>query len=150
MPCAGASIAIPSDAAADHFFSSIAIVCAELAASPEQFWLPRARSQELSCAMDYILNHLDSRLSVGEISQAINVSQRTLARRFVEEAHLSCGRFIRRIRMLRAMELLAERDSPVIEVSHAVGFDSVSAFNAGFRRFTHDTPSEYRKRFLPR
>src|SRR5262249_42984897 len=101
-------------------------------------------------AMHYILNHLDSRLSVEEISRAINVSQRTLARRFVDEAHLSCGRFIRRVRMLRAMELLAERDMQVIDVAHAVGFDSISAFNAGFRRFTHDTPSEYRKRFLPR
>lgn len=141
---------IPQDRAADQFFSAIADVCAELAASPEQFWLPRVRSAELTHAMEFILSHLDSPLSIEEIAQAINVSARTLARRFVQEAHLPCGQFIRRARMLRAMELLAERDVPIAEVAYAVGFESISAFNHGFRCFAQETPSQYRQRFLPR
>jgi AraC-like DNA-binding protein len=140
----------PEDKIADQFFAAVALVCTELAADPEQFWLPRVRSQELGSAVDYILEHLEGPLSVEGVSQAIHVSERTLARHFVEEAHLPCGHFIQRVRMLRAMELLAERDVPIAEVAYSVGFASVSAFNAGFRRFTQETPSQYRKRFLPR
>jgi AraC-like DNA-binding protein len=140
----------PQDKAADEFFAAVAGVCAELADSPEQFWLPRARSEQLTCAIDYILSHVDDRLSIEDISQVSHVSPRTLARHFIDEAHMPCGQFIRRVRMLRAMELLAERDLTIIQVAYAVGFESISAFNHSFRRFTQETPSQYRRRFLPR
>lgn len=140
----------PQDTTANQFFAAVAGVCAELATHPEQFWLPRVRSPELKNAIDYILDHLESPLSVEQISQAIHVSERTLARRFVDEAHLPCGQFIQRVRMIRAMELIAEQDLPITEVAFSVGFSSISAFNAGFRRFTLETPLQYRKRFVPR
>jgi AraC-like DNA-binding protein len=140
----------PLDTTAEHFFAAVAGVCAEAAAHPEQFWLPRARSEVLTRAMEYILEHLDARLRIEDIASAINVSSRTLARRFVEEAHLTCGQCIGRLRMVRAMELLAQCDMPITEVAYAVGFESSSAFNAVFRRFAQETPSQYRNRFLPR
>lgn len=140
----------PRDAMADRFFAAVADVCAELAARPERFWLPRARSDDLAHAMDYILSHPESRLRSEEIARAINVSPRTLARRFVEEAHLTCGEFIRRARMVRAMDLLTQPGMPITEVAFAVGFESISAFISSFRRFTQETPTQYRRRFLSR
>lgn len=140
----------PNDPAADTFFAATAGVCAEAAAVPEQFWLPRGGSPELSRAVAYILDHLHAGLTATEIASATHISPRTLARRFVEEAHLSCGQFIQRVRMLRAMELLQSESLSVLEVAYAVGFESISAFNHGFRRFTQETPSAYRKRFIPR
>ncbi len=140
----------PEDKVADQFFAAVAIVCLELADTPEQFWLPQARSEELNHAMDYIAAHLDSKLSVVEISRAISVSPRTLARLFANEVHLPCSQFIRRMRMLRAMELLADCDMPITEVAYTIGFESISAFNHAFHSFTQETPSQYRKRFLPR
>jgi AraC-like DNA-binding protein len=139
----------PENKTADQFFSTLAGVCMELAMNAEQFWLPRPQSTELGSAMDYILRHLPSRLTVDEIAQAVNVSNRTLARRFVEEARITCGQFIHHARMLRAMELLAEHNTSVIDVAYSVGFESISSFNTAFRRFTQETPTQYRRRFLP-
>lgn len=34
----------------------------------------------------------------------------------------------------------------MIEVAYATGFESVSAFSTAFRRFTGETPSQYRRR----
>lgn len=140
----------PADAMAETFFAAVAAVCAELAADPEQFWLPLGRSAELLRAMDHILTHLDTRLTLEDVAVRAHVSPRTLARRFVDEAQLTCGQFIRRVRLLRAMDLLAQGDVPVIAVAYEVGFASVSAFTGAFRRFTQETPSQYRRRFLPR
>lgn len=138
------------DPAADQFFASVASVCAELAAQPELFWLPRTRSEDLTCAMEYIFEHLETTLTTEAIAQAAHLSTRTLSRRFTEETQMTCGQFIHRARMLRAMELLAERrDAPVIDVAYGVGFESLSAFTTAFRNFTQETPSAYRKRFLP-
>lgn len=140
----------PNDTVADQFFGVVAGVCAELAAEPERFWLPRARSEELVGAIDYIMQTLDQPLTVEGIAQSVNLSTRTLARRFTDEAQMTCGQFIHRARLLRAMELLAEQgDAPIIDVSYAVGFESLSAFTSAFRNFTQETPSVYRKRFQP-
>ena len=140
----------PSDQTAAHFFSAVADVCIELAEAPEQFWLPCGHSADLTRAMDNILAHLDAHLTLEDIALSVSLSPRTLARRFVDEAHLTCGQFIRRVRLLQAMDLLAQHDMPVIEVAYAVGFASVSALTGAFRRFTQETPSQYRRRFLAR
>jgi AraC-like DNA-binding protein len=140
----------PEDMVAERFFGAVADVCSELATHAEQFWLPRAFSDDLNQAMEYILDHLGHQLRIEDISSVINVSERTLARRFVEEAHLTCGQFIRRARMVQALQLLAQPGASVTEVAYAVGFESISAFNSGFRRFTQETPTEYRNRFRPR
>ena len=140
----------PHDVTADQFFAATAGVCIELATKPEHFWLPRVQSQDLAIATDYILAHLDTPLTIARLAEIVHVSERTLARRFVEEAHLTCGQFIWRARMLRAMELLSNPTMPITDIAFAVGFDSISAFNHRFRRFTQETPSHYRKHLMPR
>ncbi len=140
----------PDDPQADSFFAALANVCLELAAQSEQFWLPNVRSRELTAAVDYIMRRLDQPLRADDVATAVCVSNRTLARRFDGEAHMTCGQFIHRARMLRAMEHLANFELSILEVSYSVGYESISAFNAAFRTFSQETPSQYRRRFLPR
>jgi AraC-like DNA-binding protein len=138
------------DATADTFFRALAIVCTELAASPDVFWLPCAQSPELRQAFDYTLAHLSDKPAFAEVARAVHVSERTLARRCVRETGMIWSQFAHRARMLRAMELLAAPDINVIEVADAVGFSSVSGFHHAFRAFTGETPSIYRKRSQPK
>jgi len=135
------------DQAAERFFLALASVCLELAATPDQFWLPRARSSELSRAIQQTLDRLAERPSFGQIARAAGVSERTLARRFAEETHMTWRQFLRRARLIRAMELLAKGSTNVTETVYATGFERPSAFVSAFRDFTGETPSQYRKRF---
>lgn len=138
-----------NDATANRFFLSLATVCGELAVDPDEFWLPRAQSTELENALTYTLAHLDGNPAFADVANAANVSERTLARRFAEETTMTWSQYIRQARMIRAMELLTNLETKVIEVAYSVGFSSVSAFNHAFREFTGETPSAYRKRFEP-
>ena len=54
---------------------------------------------------------------------------------------------LRRMRVLRAVELLAADDTPITMIAHEVGYGSLSAFNAAFRELTHTTPSGCRATF---
>ena len=141
----------PADSAAnqlaDPFFQSLAAVCTELAAQPDEFWLPQAQSAELAAALAYTLAHLSESVTVSDVAQAVSVSERTLARRFAEEISMTWRHYVRRARLIRAMELLAHANPSILDVAYAVGFTSISAFNHAFRAFTGETPSSYRKRF---
>ena len=132
---------------ADCFFQSLAVVCIELATQPDEFWLPQAQSAELRDALEYTLTHLADTLTVIDVAQAVSVSERTLARRFADEIGMTWSHYVRRARLIRAMELLAAAEPKIIDIAYAVGFTSISAFNHAFRDFTGDTPLSYRKRF---
>jgi AraC-like DNA-binding protein len=51
--------------------------------------------------------------------------------------------------VLLAIERLAASDESVTTIAHAVGYTSLSAFNAAFRDLTGRTPTEYRSTFRP-
>lgn len=136
----------PENAAANQFYASLANVCAELAAGQSVYWLPTGESADLTTALTYTLNHLSDSLTFTEIATAAHVSERTLARRFAEETGMTWSQFLRRARLLKAMELLSETERKVIDVAHRVGFNSISAFNHAFREFSGETPSAFRRR----
>jgi AraC-like DNA-binding protein len=131
---------------ADRFFQSLAAISMESAAQPDEFWLPQAQSTELRAALNHTLLHLDETLTVSAVAQAVSVSERTLARRFAEEIGMTWSHYLRRARLIRAMELLATPEPQIIDIAYAVGFNSISAFNHAFREFSGETPSSYRKR----
>ncbi len=135
------------DPAAERFFLALADVCRELAAAPDQLWLPQARSPELRQALDFTLDNLaDSALTLGAVAQAAAISERTLARRCAAELHMTWSQFVQRARILRAAELLAAAPVSVLEVADAVGLQSVSAFSAAFRAIIGEPPGQYRQR----
>ncbi len=71
-----------------------------------------------------------------------SVSTRTLSRRFVAETGFTFTAWRQRARLLRALEMLAE-NIPVTTVALDLGYDSISAFIALFRRTFGVTPGEY-------
>jgi AraC-like DNA-binding protein len=55
--------------------------------------------------------------------------------------------FVNEYRILKAMRLLADNTHPqptVLEILYAVGFNSKSSFNTGFKKYTGLTPTQYR------
>lgn len=70
------------------------------------------------------------------------ISPRTLGRRFAKETGLSFTAWTQRARVLRAMEVLAA-GAAVTTVALDMGYDSVSAFIALFRRETGTTPGTW-------
>ncbi len=77
-----------------------------------------------------------------EWGREVGASERTLARVFLTDTGLPFGRWRTRLRLRSALVELAAGAS-VSAVAHAVGYESVSAFVAAFRRETGATPSSF-------
>lgn len=103
----------------------------------------------LLCIGTYIENHLDEKLTISMLCHRFNLSPTTLKNKFREFYGQSIHNWIQYRRIHRAAELLRSTNMTVLQVSHSVGYESVSQFNAVFRRTYGTTPSRYKKCLIP-
>ncbi len=127
-----------------QMFSALATLTQKLAKTPCNTWIPSGRSDTLKRALAFTQARLDMELAFEEVARAAHVSERTLARRFSEETGMTWRQVQRKMRMIRAMEMLAE-DARVTEVAMAVGYGSLSAFNTAFKAFSGQSPTVFRR-----
>lgn len=101
------------------------------------------KSPKLAAAFRVMATHLEDRLTPGEISASIGVSQRQLERLF--QRHLKCTpqQKYMDLRLQHARRLLLETSMPILDVSIAAGFTSQSHFTKCYReQFNHTPRSE--------
>ncbi len=132
---------------AKRLFDTLAVVVSRLAENPSPCVLPLPRSASLTRALALTQEQFAGKPDFEAIARATGQSSRSLARRFAEEMGMTWRDALRRIRVIRAVEVLASTDRSITEVALDVGYGSVSAFNAAFRAVMGKTPSEYRATF---
>ncbi len=134
------------DSYAEHFFQALARTCTELARQPSDVWIPMGHSQGMKRALAYTQAHLHEDIALADVAAAARLSERTLVRRYAEEVGMSWRQSLRRLRMIRAVQLLSNEEEAIVQVALDSGYASLSAFNKAFREFSGYTPSEFRAR----
>ncbi|WP_433201355.1 AraC family transcriptional regulator [Dactylosporangium sp. CS-047395] len=129
-------------------FTALAAVAWRLAETPSPVVVPAGRSAELRRALRLTEERLGGQVRFEDVADAIGLAPRSLARRFEDETGLTWRAVLRRMRIMRAVEELAAGDAPVTKIAFAVGYTSLSAFNAAFRELTGRSPTQYRESFL--
>ena len=84
-----------------------------------------------------------ARATVAVLARKAGASRRTIERLFLQETHMTVAEWRRRLRLLHAVRLLAAGE-PVTTVSLEIGYSSVSAFIAVFKRAFGATPRQFR------
>ncbi|MFM2481456.1 AraC family transcriptional regulator [Celerinatantimonas sp. YJH-8] len=106
------------------------------------FNVPLPYSSDLAQFCQRVQDRIEHPWSVSDAAALLQVSERTVSRKFHHETGLGFGEWLRRSRLLKSMELLAQGYS-VIQTALAVGYDSPSAFTAMFKRRIGLAPTEY-------
>ena len=104
----------------------------------------RPHDDRLLEVMQYMRSNIESKLELTRIAQKYGFSERSLSRLFKSEG-TSFIEYLQAIRIVRSMELLAEKNSNVNLVALKVGYESLTAFSNIFMRFTGVRPSDYIK-----
>ncbi len=81
-------------------------------------------------------------VALDRLAAAAGASRRTLERLFVADTGMTIGQWRQRLRLVRALEMLAAGD-PVTTVAAAVGYATPSAFTAMFRAQLGSPPGRY-------
>jgi AraC family transcriptional regulator len=103
------------------------------------------RSQ-IGRAQRYIRLHLAEQLTLASIAREARSSSFHFARLFQAYTAESPFEFIRRIRLITALQMLQEdHDSSVTEIALSIGYDTSAAFNKILRKTLDLAPGEFRK-----
>ncbi|WP_219638714.1 helix-turn-helix domain-containing protein [Cohnella sp. CFH 77786] len=86
-------------------------------------------------------------ISLGQIAAELDMTQNYLSFLFHKQTGTTFMKYLTRIRMLKAKELLSGSDMQVQQVANKVGYYSTRYFSKLFREAAGCQPSEYRKRF---
>lgn len=144
----GASVSggTAEDDYAAAILSALGSVVLHLARRPSPAWMPAAKTARLGRALELTAAALGDNPQAGTIAAAAGLSSRSLARHCAEELGMSWRAVLRRMRMIRAMELIATEDIGIAQTAFASGYNSVSAFTAAFQDFAGCSPSTWRRR----
>lgn len=102
---------------------------------------------ELTRVLQWLREHLDQPLSVGDMAARVAMSERTFLRRFVETTGLPPKAWLQQERLNRARALLESTDQSTAGIAQACGYRSVESFRAAFRNAIGLPPTAYRERF---
>jgi transcriptional regulator GlxA family with amidase domain len=96
---------------------------------------------------DAVLENPGADHTLTSMARTAAVSPRHLGRLFREELGTTPSRWVERVRVDRARQLLVSGNLPVTAVAERAGFATDEAMRRAFSRVLHVTPTRYRKRF---
>ncbi len=119
-------------------------ILADLSRSSRQSRTKRA-PRWLALAVETIRDEFARTITLPELAQSAGVHPAHLAEVFRQHYQCTPGEYLRRVRVERAIELMAEPEAALAEIALAVGFSDQSHFSRVFKRATGMTPARFRR-----
>jgi AraC-like DNA-binding protein len=126
------------------FFDTMARLSLDWIEHELPFRLPAPNDARVEKAVAHLLAHLDT-ADIADAARVSGQSVRTLRRRFAPATGMTWRQYRLHAAMLRAMELLLNTPTSVLEIALAVGYDSPSAFSKAFAEFAGTAPLAFRR-----
>lgn len=104
--------------------------------------------RRINKAQNYIEENIGNSLSIEELSLVAGFSKFHFSRIFQAMLNEPPARYVNRIRMERALFLLAHRtDKNMTDIAYELGFTDSAIFSRGFKNYYGISPSEYRQEY---
>jgi AraC-like DNA-binding protein len=130
---------------ASRFLELMALLLLPPEKEPE---ITRDERPSLSEMKEILLSHISTPKRITEIFRTSSVPYNTLRMSFKRMTGLSPARYLNKLRMEKAMELLIWTDLPIRKIALQTGFEDPYHFSRVFRCHTQTTPTAYRRKYL--
>lgn len=108
--------------------------------------LPTTHSYQLRQAVEYLEANCANAVTLSDISEACNMTQRQLRNLFERVYGCTPLRYLWNIRIRKACVYLASTDLPIADIAALTGFEDSNYFSRRFRQALGMTPRDYRLR----
>ncbi|WP_440058862.1 AraC family transcriptional regulator N-terminal domain-containing protein [Pseudomonas fragariae (ex Marin et al. 2024)] len=96
----------------------------------------------IASAVTYLHEHYDHALNVDTLASCANMSTSTFHEHFKRSTLLSPVQYLKRLRLLKAQQLLVAEGLGVAQVALKVGYQSASQFSREYKRYFERRPGE--------
>jgi transcriptional regulator GlxA family with amidase domain len=110
--------------------------------SPEPSRVPR-----LATLLEWIPAHLGDDLSLEALAAQARMTPRTLSRVFSQELGMGPGRYVERVRLEAARNLLQDAQASIATVARLTGFGHAENLRRSFHKHLAVSPQDYLQRF---
>ncbi len=105
----------------------------------------QASQDKIEEVTQYISENFSREITLGEMAKRVGMNDSAFSRFFAKATGNSFNRFVNRVRISKACELLSETDIPITAICYEAGFNNIANFNRRFREMKEITPREYRR-----
>ncbi|HEX8542575.1 MAG TPA: AraC family transcriptional regulator [Pseudomonas sp.] len=96
----------------------------------------------VAASLAYLHSHYDEPLNVDILARQANMSASTFHEYFKRSTLLSPVQYLKRLRLLKAQQMLVAEGLGVAQVAHRVGYQSTSQFSREYKRYFNRSPGE--------
>lgn len=104
-------------------------------------------SRQTAKAIDYISNNLNSRITLTDVAESLNMTSSYLSKLFSKETGKPLSVYIKEEKLKAAANMLQYSDISITEISEYYHFSSQSHFTALFTEHYGITPKRYRDKY---
>jgi LacI family transcriptional regulator len=101
---------------------------------------------DVAAALAYIHREACQGVTIDDVVRNVNLSRRTLERRFVQLVGRPPGDEIRRVRLDAVKHAIERTHLPLVDIAAQCGFSSISSLSHSFRLATGMSPQAYRQK----
>ena len=109
------------------------------------FLEPSSQDRLVDAACDLLRMHYAAEITLTKLADQLNVSARTLSRRFVAATGMNPIQYLTKKRLNAARDLLQSTDLQIQQVAERSGFGSSTLLSRNFKKEYSQTPRDYRK-----
>ncbi len=126
-----------------RLLSLLAVLLPHCRESTQLSELRTEHSQKIKAALEYIAAHYAEDLSIADVATACYFSEYHFMRFFKRCTGISCGDYIKSLRLEKAAEHFAAGEQAILDVALSVGFHNLSYFYRAFRKKYGMTPKQF-------
>lgn len=105
-----------------------------------------SRNEAIDRTVAYIREHLADSLSLAQVAASVHMNPNYFSKLFKQETGKNYIEYVTEARMEWASRLLRETPAKVSEIAKRVGYEDMKHFNQLFKRYSGETPSQYRSK----
>lgn len=99
----------------------------------------------VAAAQSHIQQHFDQPIDYLQLAAQLNISLRTLQRRFNQATNFTPLQYQQHIRIANARDLLQNTNLSIQEIAETIGYSDAAHFAALFKRITEQAPHSWRE-----
>jgi len=104
----------------------------------------QATQDKIETVTQYISENFAQEITLVDMAKKVGMNDSAFSRFFAKATGNSFNRFVNRVRISKACELLSDTETPITTICYETGFNNIANFNRRFRELKGNTPREYR------